>query len=312
MHKYASEYVLEFSSIDRFLFRISDQGILEQHVAPEVFKRLDDCHIYILGKRPRISLQPASIVTTDDFLTFNIEYRLRGILKESPVHIPRRVIPPDEVVFEASSYPHRELISRDVNGQIVAETVLANFVDFIPDMETAAKDIEVLYVGKGLRKSAKDRLANHSTLQKILADINSNDPDAELSVLVYRFKYRKHGLQFISVPVEITGRLAAKHEKKCRAFRPSLEIQVSLIEASIISYFKTDRFNVQYLDWPNRAQKILKAVYKADFAAMETVIDNTQIGGQRLYSSRVPPQSVHNILVDFRQFEGREPFIPPH
>jgi hypothetical protein len=308
--KYANEFVLEFPSDDRFLFRASDLYELKSHISPELVRRLSKCHIYLLGKRPRLWLQPDSVAIDAEFLRFTVKYRLTGSEHEAHVRVPRRFLPLDEVYFEASPYPHRELISRDKNGQVVAHTVLANYADFIPDLEQSAKDIEVVYVGKGLSKSAHDRLLNHSTLQQISLDINSNDPDAEVLALVYRFGYHVSQLGFVGVPVGVTGKVANKHVKACMNFKPRLPMQVSLVESSIISYFHTDRFNTHYVNWDKRAHKAIKAASKADFAAMEVVLDNTNIGGQRLFSQSVAPASVHHIIVDFRKLEGRSPFVP--
>jgi len=68
-------------------------------------------------------------------------------------------------------------------------TLLANLVHLMPKVRQEAKDLEIVYVGKGLRRTAQDRLENHATLQRILAKINSNKPDSEVFALVYSFKY---------------------------------------------------------------------------------------------------------------------------
>jgi len=46
-----------------------------------------------------------------------------------------------------------------------------------------------MYIGKGLRHSTQDRLENPKTLQRILAQVNSNSPDDEVFALVYAFEY---------------------------------------------------------------------------------------------------------------------------
>lgn len=51
-----------------------------------------------------------------------------------------------------------------------------------------AKDLEVIYVGKGLRRSARNQLMNHQKLQEILADLASNESDQEVLALVYAFE----------------------------------------------------------------------------------------------------------------------------
>lgn len=41
--KYPAEFLLDFRSIDRFLFRVSDIYTQEDDAQPDVLSRLDDC-----------------------------------------------------------------------------------------------------------------------------------------------------------------------------------------------------------------------------------------------------------------------------
>jgi hypothetical protein len=304
--KYPAEFILTFKSVDRFLFRVSDLGDLKELENQELLARLHDCHIYLIGKRPRISVVPDSVKSTDEVVRFTIEYKCQGLHNECAVSVPRNLFAPEEAAFEASPYPHRELVSRNSTGDIVAETVLANYAHLIPDLEPRARDLEVVYVGKGLRRSANDRLPNHATLQKILAHLHSNEPDAEVFALVYAFKYQKDALlPSYGVQPEISGDAATQHRMQVLAYKPSVDAQVSLIEASAIAYFQTEQFNKHYLNFPTRNQQILKHVYAADFAAILVELDNTNIGGQRVYSKKIPADSTHAIVVDFRRLEGK-------
>jgi hypothetical protein len=178
----------------------------------------------------------------------------------------------------------------------------------VPEIEESARDLEVMYVGKGLSRSANDRMANHATLQKILAHIHSNEPDAEVFALAYAFQYRKNAISLLSVQAEIRGDAAKQRRQRALDYKPKLEEQVSLIEASVISYFRPD-FNEHYLGFPDGKERILRGVYNADFAAILVQLDNTNIGGPRVYSKKVPPRAVHEIVVDFRQLEGKFSFF---
>lgn len=303
--KYPAEFFLDFRSIDRFLYRVSDLYSLDEHTSKDLLARLDKCHIYLLGKRPRLTLVANSIQATDDIVRFQVEYRIEGTTNQAAVEIPRHTFTPEEVVFESSPYPHREIITRDAKGGVVAVTLLANFVHLMPSVRHGAKDLDVVYVGKGLRNSAQDRLEHHAKLQRLLADINSNEPDTEVFALVYAFQYLKNLLAFQGIPADITGDVAKEHREKAIAYKPSLDDQVALIEASTIAYFQPTKFNTHYLDFPDRRQEILNDVYDADFAAIVVQLDNTNIGGQRIYSQNVPPNSTHYIVVDFRRIEGK-------
>ncbi|MBZ5505131.1 MAG: hypothetical protein LAO78_06570 [Acidobacteriia bacterium] len=303
--KYPAEFLLEFRAVDRFLFRVSDLRDLREPQHSQLFKRLDNCHIYLLGKRPRVWVVPESIHATDETVQFTIEYKLAGLIRRRNVELLRSVFSPEEAFFEASPYPHRDLISRDTNGRIVTQTWLSNFIHLMPHVEEGARDLQIVYVGQGLRKSAIDRLQNHKTLQHILGEINSHEPDAEAFVMIYDFEYRKQALTFYNVPVEISGNAAKRRRKRALAYRPTVKEQVALVEASIISYFQTRQFNTHYLTFPDQKYQILKKIYEADFAAIVVQLDNTNIGNQRTYSECVIPRSTHYIVVDFRRLEGK-------
>ena len=303
--KYPAEFFLDFRSVDRFVYRVSDLYALDEHTSKELLARLDKCHIYLLGKRPRLTLVENSIQLSDDIVRFQVQYRIEGITHNTDVELSREMFRPEEVTFEVSEYPHREIVTRDATGDVVAVTLLANFVHLMPTVRQEAKDLDVVYVGKGLRNSAQDRLEHHATLQRILADINSNEPDMEVFALVYAFQYLKNLLAFQGIPADIAGDAARERREKAIAYKPSLDDQVALIEASAIGYFQPSNFNTHYLDFPDPRQQILSDVYAADFAAIVVQLDNTNIGGQRIYSQSVPPESTHYIVVDFRRIEGK-------
>jgi hypothetical protein len=139
-----------------------------------------------------------------------------------------------------------------------------------------AKDLEVVYVGKGLRRSARDRLMNHEKLQEILADLGSNEPDQEVFALVYAFDFRKNALM-LPAASEIEGEPVKERQQRVLAYKPSLDDRVALIEASCISYFGPDKYNIHYLDFPDRHYRMLDPVYAADFGQLIVELDNTNI-----------------------------------
>jgi hypothetical protein len=87
--KYPTEFLLEFRSADRFLYRISDLRDLSDLPYQNFLERLDNCHIYLLGKRPRLSVAPASIQATAEAVRFNVEYKLAGAICQAAINLPR-------------------------------------------------------------------------------------------------------------------------------------------------------------------------------------------------------------------------------
>ncbi len=303
--KYPIEFMLEFLSVDRFLSRISDLTVIGDAVSQDLLERINKCHIYLLAKRPRLSIVPTSVRTRKNGLAFTVEYKLNGIIHRSKVKIPRSAFRKEEADFSASPYPHRELVSYDKNGQELGSTIIGNFVHLFENVAEKARDLEIIYVGKGLRNSAHDRMESHSTLQKILADVNSHEPDVEIFSLIYSFKYTKYAWRTFDVPTEFSGVAAQQHAEQGLGYKPALDEQVSLIEASVISYFKPSTYNTHHLDFPKRRNQLLRNVQAADIAAIVVQLDNTNIGDQRIYSQSITPESTHHIVVDFRDMEGR-------
>jgi hypothetical protein len=308
LSKYPAEFVLDFNSDDRFIFRASDLYHLAQHISPELLERVDKCQIYLVGKRPHISLIPDSIHMESDALGFQIQYKLGGAQHCTAVKIPRRLFRSEEVSFEASPSPHRGLISRNCNGEILGETLLVNFVHLFPTIDSRARDLEIIYAGKGLRPSAYRRLMKHETLQEILAGIHSNEPESEVFILLYHFQYKKNLLLSTS-QAEINGNLARLHAERAMTYRPPNEEQISVIEASLITHFQPE-FNRHYLVFPNHKQAILENIYETDIAAVLVQLDNANIGGQRIYSKNQAPNSIHNIVIDFRRLEDKPSWFP--
>lgn len=188
----------------------------------------------------------------------------------------------------------------------MAQTLLANMSHVMPDVDQEAKDLEIVYIGKGLRLTAQDRLQNHTTLQKILAEVNSNDLDSEVFALVYSFKYLKNVLMPAGNQPDLSE--AARQKRKVTLqYRPTLEEQVSLTEATLISYFQP-AYNTQYLDFPSRNHRILSNVLTTDLAAIVVQIDNVFIGDLRIYSRTIRPDTTHHHVVDLRSLDGSQSF----
>lgn len=308
--KYLQEFLLTFSSIDRFLFRYSDIEELDDIHPEELIMRVNACPIYLICKRPRLSLLDSTLKITNEFVHVTLEYKQAGTLHSADAQIPRNIFTADEAEFKVSPYPHRELLSFDNNGKHMGTMLLATCAQAFIGLPDEAKDLEVLYVGKGVASKAKGRLLSHSTLQKILAQVSSNEPDDEIFILLYAFDQPKKAmlnLIFPGIEPEFTGDIAKNHMRRILEYRPNLDEQIALIEASLIHYFQTAKYNTHYIHgFPGRKQKILENVYEADFAAIIIEIDNTNIAYQRIFSDKVAPHYRHLAKVDFRKLEHRK------
>ena len=119
--RYAMEAALHFRSTDRFLLRASDHPDLRDREFEGLLDRVQQCHIYLIGKRPRVSIVDQTVQTSNESVKLIISSHVRGEEHRFPIELPRHLFDPMEVSFEAAPFPHRELISRDKDGRITAQ-----------------------------------------------------------------------------------------------------------------------------------------------------------------------------------------------
>lgn len=297
--RHSAEVAIHFRSNDRFLHRASDHSDLANEEFQGLLDRVQTCHIYMIGKRPRVSIVPGTVNLAEERLQLTISFRFGGEEFRFPISYPRHIFRPEEVSFEAAEFPHRELISRNADGRIIVKTLLANHVHLFDSLPERARDIEILYIGKGTAQSASDRLESHSTLQHILGDVSANDPESEIFILLYSFEFKKP-MQAMKGRPGFDRIKEGAHLEAVRAYQPSLVDKISLVEASCIGYFRPP-YNTQLLTFPKCNLAARDRAQLADFACILVDIDNDPIGGARVFSSHVRTASYHSFRVDLRE-----------
>jgi hypothetical protein len=283
---------LDFRSVDRFLYRIRDLDRLHEFIPQELIDRLDQCHLYMICKRPRLSLIPNSITWNSDVISLKVSCAINGITHEGDAQILRPIELREVKLFGASPFPHRELLAFDQDGNVIQQMLLANIAHLIETLPAFAKQLEVLYVGKGLSKNTQDRLKNHETLQKVLAEINSDAPDSEVFALVFRFDYRRSAGGIVAPRTDVAESL----RKNTKPYKPTVDDQVSLIEAATISYFHTNKYNSHYINFPGTDTDAAKRARESGADYIVVQIDTENIGGIPIFSQRVGPQATHYVV----------------
>lgn len=284
---------LDFRSVDRFLYRIRDLPELPDSISQELLERLDQCHIYMICKRPRLSVVPGSISWNVDSVRLKLSCTSKGAVFESDVRMSRTPELRRATIFCVSSFPHRELLAIDDAGAVVGQMLFANLAHTIDSLPAVAKQLEVLYIGKGLSNNTQDRLANHATLQRVIANINSDDPDCEVFALVYRFDYRRSVTGIVS---GIPGDEMRKFLAQAKPYTPTIEDRVSLVEAAAISYFHTAEYNIQYINFPATDTEAARRAREAGASYLVVQIDTENIGDAPLCSQSVHPAATHHIV----------------
>ena len=185
--------------------------------------------------------------------------------------------------------------------------------DHIDDQ--SVRDLEVVYVGMSYadgKRSAKDRLLSHSTLQQVLADLNNDSPDMEALIIMAQYDPPKIMMLFDgsdkSLKPEDDRDVAADLQKLETLI--TRDVEISLIEAGLIKYFEP-AYNDKYKErFPHPSQQILKEVYEIDLAAL-TVEINTEDIYCRLFSKARKPGYHHIASVDLHDPAIRQSFFNP-
>lgn len=269
-----------------------------------------NCHIYLITKTPSLRFDPESFKYEDGTMSGHITYRVKGELRKVPFH-ERFPLLDGAVELRLSEYPHRKVQTFDADGHEVRFFPASQFQLYLDDNEL--HHLEVLYIGQAYGngfKSAFDRLKSHSTLQKILAEIQYNSPDDEANVLMFEYEPYRIFSQF-NGRVKADKRELHIDEKRFERIHKNLLTpyqQICLTEAALIRYFQP-RYNKDFKNnFPSKKHKTLKACYDLDFSALAVEINTDELDFY-LFSDVVPPKNHHISQIDLVGSENRAGFF---
>ncbi|AGQ92287.1 hypothetical protein M634_11105 [Vibrio parahaemolyticus O1:Kuk str. FDA_R31] len=307
--KYFTELAVSFSSMGTMLLHPKNiKGIETQ--SEEYRDIADNCHIYLIAKRPRVTFVPDSIEVGEGKTSGLLRYLDKG--KERVIKFSFNGEANADVI-KISDYPHNE-ISFIKNGKRIFSGP-AHLLSLISNeiSDPSIRDLEVVYVGMSYangKRSAKDRLLSHSTLQSVLSDLNHDEPDTEALIIMAEFTPQQTMISFDGsnngpsveddrdVVQDINRQLNDITKKQ----------QICLIEASLIRYFEP-YYNDKYKKYfPVESQKILKEMYEIDFSGI-TVELNTEILRCRLFSENRAAGFHHIASFDLHDQSKRKSFF---
>lgn len=310
--KFISEHAVSICSA-RWMMTSASQLMSDGEMSQRHKTISDLCHIYIITKLPRISFRPDTTKYEKGRISGHLQYRISGELRDVPFDSEFPLLDGATVV-RLSSHPHREIQTFKDDGQRV-RFLPANAVAFESQVHRNREDLnnlEVLYVGQAFGdgdRSAFERLRSHSTLQKILAEVQAECPDDEVYVLMFEYDHYR-------IITMMNGMVEAQKspEEDSRRFYSIIDNplsdrqQISLVEAALIRYFGP-KYNAIYKDnFPSRSHKILAECYCLDFSALAVEI-NTEDLFFSLSSKHAAPSQHHVCQVDLIADEDRQGFF---
>lgn len=267
---------------------------------PVTRQQLANCNIYAIASRGRIFVHPE-------------QCRLEGNIVYGEFLVPRKhgieYVPfqwraversPEDGKFVdvAASTTGTNFRLRFANRtyEVPAHCIVAEALSELTDED---RDLEVLYVGQGIGKSSKrsalDRLTNHSTFQRILAEAVTYQPGHEILLLLYQFGSRK---TFLSTGGDLNAEPQASIEEERAHFQRigNLELtrneSITLAEAALIKHFQPE-FNTQLKECDFAARRRIKALerlLKKDVTGLMVEICSANIRSRLRTSSAIPQE----------------------
>ncbi|MGO0789165.1 hypothetical protein ACTOWA_04790 [Herbaspirillum seropedicae] len=257
--KYMSEFGLNMVNGSRFILQ-------QEELTHESLKGFEP-HIYIIGRRPRISLDATSLVFTKD----KVKGSFRKQVKDKFISIPFETtnnLGTEDVIVECE-YPYTHYAIRDKNGNILSNGKCALLLSMISSEFREHLDLEVLYVGQSYGKdgsrTAPARLASHSTLQGIYSEAIRKSPDQDVWMILSSFNPMLLGvMDGRSKSYQTTLDDDDRHIDKVFEKPITEKQQINFTEAALIKYFQPS-FNTIYKDtFPSPSHSTYAECYDID------------------------------------------------
>lgn len=287
--KYLSEFGLGMKCS---LILVTQQDGLSQLKRAKIFED-DPCYIYMVCRRPRVTLDPKATEITEEYIDLSIQVQYQAQYKKKKVRVPNNI---GTTSFEVKCpYPHTEFKVVLEDGAIFSEGKIANLMHFVNPWDESL-DLEVLYIGQSFgvdgARYAPERLVNHSTLQGIYAEAIRQTPDQEIWLVLCSFEEIMIMMFDGSSDFEVTDEEDDEHFYKVLNTDISLQQKINFTEAALIRYFRPAYNQMFKNNFPNPAHITYKECYDLEINQVHVEIETDELGC-RLWSPLVGPDWCH-------------------
>lgn len=310
-NEYAFGYLNSFSAMVT-----AQQLSSDAKMSPIQEQQLSNCHIYFICSRPAFYFIPGTVKHENNTLSGEIGYKIEGAERNFDF-VYEWTLEGDAINVKCE-YPFKEVYSINKQGEIVtyvSASMIATVYSGHYGCYSDQASYEVLYIGQAVGKNgsrnAVERLKNHSTLQKILAQTFYNNPDQEIMLFMYAFEHE-------SVYSSLDGRAGLKDDldgnderfKHAIQNRPSKNQSINMIEAALIRYFQpiyNEKFKLSKI---SPKLKALERCYKLDMSGLIVEL-NTENLSYSLYSKAIKKKFHHIVKIDLVSHQQRSSFFRP-
>jgi hypothetical protein len=281
--------------------------ILQQDGFSEVDKKNYKPHIYIVGRRPRITIDAASVKFTNNRVTGRFKKQIRDTFLDIPFDVPNQ-LGTEEVKLE-SPYPDSEFKVVASNGEVCTHGKSALLMASFGPAFWEHLDLEVVYVGQAFgangKRIATDRLVSHSTLQSIYAEVIRQSPDQEVWIDLSSFKeFMLASFDGRSKSYGTTIEEDSEHIERVTNMRMTKQQKINFTEAAMIRYFKPE-FNEKFKEsFPSPFHSTYQECYDLDLNMVAFELP-TEAHGFRFWSPSVKADYVHIGMFPLHSAEER-------
>ena len=281
--------------------------LLQQENLDQVDQTGIEPHIYIVGRRPRITLDPKSVKFTEDKVAGQFQKQIKDKLISIPFET-RNLLGTSNVTLHCE-YPHTDYkIYNDTKGLVSSGKSALLLASLGPEFWEHL-DLEVLYVGQSYgqdgSRTATERLRNHSTLQSIYAEAIKNSPDQEIWLILSTFEPMLIG-SFDGRTKNYATTIEEDSEHICEVTNTDIteQQQVNFTEAALIRYFQPPYNKIYKNSFPDPAHSTYSECYDIDLN-MVCVEVQTEDLMLRLWSEHVEPKWIHFCSFPLHSREDR-------
>lgn len=247
-----------------------------------VFNESNQCNIYFILKRARISINPDYFKVTPDSIEIEYLVHHKGERISKILNVPFRGHSQD--LKMKSEYPYNDLLLYDNEGN-GNHYKLAVFIDESHKMlgiHEPLLDYEVLYIGQAYGKDGKrtaiDRLSSHSTLQNIYSEAMQRNPDSEIWIMLSSFA--QNDIMSFNGRIESEASHKDELDRANALFNSDENIskkqKINFTEAALINTFFPP-YNKEYKGtFPNPAHDSYSSCFDLDINSLVVELDTSE------------------------------------
>ncbi len=284
----------------------------------EVFTKNNPCNIYFVLRRPKVTIDPTSVVINDNKADFNliVHHPTSGGVIKMGFESGKAE---SELQFY-SEYPYNLFTFSDKKGVLLGArpSALIDNSHVQNNIDLTTLDYEILYIGQAYGKTGKrtalDRLSSHETVQKIYQHSLTNNPDSDIWFMLTNFSQQSMlmlaGADLIKVS-ETDKKIQDKkldHIIENDGISITERQKINFTEAALIKYFEP-KYNKEFKNsFPSTQHKSYSECYDLDIKALTIELDTSE-NTRMIYTDKVERTHHHIKMFEFNSDKDRVSFM---